>query len=71
MRKILIRNGSITVLFKNRKQIYATLHFQGQFKFLIPFFLLSKQLLGPQNLLLFQTKIAMKLLLIKNVFFGK
>ena len=44
---------------------YATLHFQGQFKYLIPNFLRFRFLVGNSKSLLFQTKILVKLNLIK------
>ena len=69
--RIAFRNGRLQVSSKNSSRVYATLHFQGQFKFLIPYFLRFKILIGSSRCLLYQTKIATKLFLIKVRFLGK
>ena len=69
--RITFHDGRLEVSSKDSSRIYATLHFQGQCKFLIPYFLRFKILFGSSNFLLYQTKIATKLFLFKVRFLGK
>ena len=59
----------LVVKRRNQSISFATMHFQGQYKFLINFFLRSRIIVGSPRLLLFYTRVTVKTKILRAKYF--